>query len=261
MRPLLLAIIAACASFAAAQALKLPDADPGFATGEAGATSTERAASPSAPSADEVGTQVDTGVADTASVEAHLPSTRPLTRRTPQSMRIAAAALHHVRNRPRGFRDDCSGFVEAVLHRAGLPITGSVAMIYERAVRAGAVHHHPRPHIGDLVFFHNTYDRNNNGRQDDLNTHIGVVVDVEPDGTILLAHRGSRRAVIRMNLDPEHLHTHRAEDGRILNSYLKRTYRAPLNWPLRLTSQNWAAFATVSDPTAWEIPSSTSPTP
>ncbi len=166
-------------------------------------------------------------------------------------MRIAAAARHHVEHSTRGFRQDCSGFVEAILTRAGIRAHGSVLDFHQKATAYGAVHHRPEPLPGDLVFFHNTYDRNRNGRQDDLYTHIGVVVDLEPDGTIVLAHHGSRRSLVRMNLQPDKVHLHKDETGKVVNSHLKRTYLAPFNWPLRLTSESWAGFATVGEAQSW----------
>jgi hypothetical protein len=174
---------------------------------------------------------------------------------TPQhselGLELAAAARGYVRRAPQGFRADCSGFVEAVLSKAGLPVYGTVAQMYDAAEQLGAIHHLQVPRVGDLVFFHNTYDRNHNGKQDDLYSHIAVVIDLEPDGTIVMAHHGSSRTTIRMNLDPERIHDKLDRDGKTINNVLKYRYDAPLNWPLRLTSQNWAAFATVREGDDW----------
>jgi hypothetical protein len=174
-----------------------------------------------------------------------------ITRRTPISLELATAARHYVDQAPKGFRADCSGFVEAILTRVGIPVYGSVAHMFDAATQLDAVHHNPQPYVGDLVFFHNTYDRNKNGKQDDQYSHIAVVVDVEPDGTIVMAHHGSKRSYIRMNLDPELVHRKTDDDGKVLNSVLKYRYDAPFDWPLRLTSQNWAAFATVHPDDDW----------
>lgn len=206
------------------------------------------AALPASPAAFPAAAPHDADAVVPDDVEAVVDDTGPVEvriRTTPLSFALAEAARHHVDVRPRGFRADCSGFVEAITHRAGVPLKGSVAMMQAALEAEGRIHHHPIPHIGDLAFFHNTYDRNRNGRQDDLWTHIAVVVDVEPDGTLVLAHHGSKRALIRMNLRPALQHRKTDADGRVVNSVLKYRYDAPLNWPLRLTSQNWAAFATL----------------
>ncbi|MFT4623410.1 MAG: hypothetical protein ACI8PZ_002066 [Myxococcota bacterium] len=170
-------------------------------------------------------------------------------RLTPHSMRIASSARHFVDTRPpRRYRDDCSGFVSAILTRAGVPMDGVVASIWESARVNGALHHNPIPRIGDLAFFDNTHDRNHNGVWDDQRTHIAVVVDVDPDGTIVLAHNGSDRRLIRMNLLEPHLHE--TEAGEPRNSWLRRHgYSDEVK--LQLTGQLWSGFATVNDPDAW----------
>ena len=56
------------------------------------------------------------------------------------------------------------------------------------------------PAPGDLIFWHDTYDRNRNGRADDPFTHVGVVEYVV-DGTVLFVHRGGK-AVARGAMDP-----------------------------------------------------------
>jgi hypothetical protein len=179
------------------------------------------------------------------------PAPSHLPQHTELALELAAAARHYLDHRPPGFREDCSGFVEAILTRVDRPIYGTVAQMYEAAVTLDTVHHRQVPFLGDLVFFHNTYDRNRNGKQDDLYSHIAVVIDLEPDGTIVMAHHGSQRSILRMNLDPERVHLKEDANGKTINDVLKYRYDAPFNWPLRLTSQNWAAFATVREGDDW----------
>jgi hypothetical protein len=170
------------------------------------------------------------------------------------SLDIAGAARELVaRSRPPpGFRDDCSGFVSAIFTAAGIPMTGNTASLWARAEEEDLIHHRPVPTVGDLAFFDNTHDRNGNGRWDDLRTHIAVVVDVEPDGTILLAHHGSERALIRMNLLPENIGVHETDDGVLLNSWLRRRSPSDGGWDLRLTGLLWSGFAEVAPDVDWE---------
>jgi len=110
---------------------------------------------------------------------------------------------------------------------------------------AGAVHRRKRPTPGDLVFFDDTVDRNRDGRWNDALTHIAVVISVDPDGTMVMAHAGTSqgRATIRMNLTRPHDHTDAS--GHTLNGFL-RARRA--NDPPRaryLTAELWRGFATV----------------
>lgn len=188
------------------------------------------------------------GVHDTAAPTPPPPPPGHVTRRTALSMELAAHARAFLDRPPRGFRDDCSGFVEGVMTASGVPVYGSVKDLWERAEAMGATHHDPIPHIGDLVFFDNTWDRNKNGREDDPKTHIAIVLDVDPDGTVWMAHRGSRHAVIRMNLlDP---FTHE-DGGQVRNSHLRRTYRSPRGWPLHLTAELWSGYATIPPGSNW----------
>jgi hypothetical protein len=159
--------------------------------------------------------------------------------------RIVDAARHYLDHPTRGFRDDCSGFVMAVLDRAGMPLSGNTASIYAWADERGALHRRKRPEPGDLVFFDDTYDRNHNGRTDDPLSHIAVVLEVAPDGTILMAHDGTSkgRTTLRMNLENPHLRT--ASDGRILNDWLRALRDSDPKGTDYLAAELWRAFATL----------------
>jgi hypothetical protein len=108
---------------------------------------------------------------------------------------IVAAARRQLGHR---FQGDCSGFVLSLLRTAGVVVPLRPArsrseslFLASRRVRT------PRP--GDLVFFHDTYDRNRDGRANDPYTHVAVVESVAGDG-VLLVHRGSR-GVERVRMD------------------------------------------------------------
>ncbi len=146
------------------------------------------------------------------------------------------------------YRWDCSGLIEAAYARAGLPITGSSASLYERAQALGVLHRDHRPAPGDVAFFENTYDRNGNGRLDDDITHVAVVTAVDEDGTITMVHKGgSGVGWLYMNLDRPGIY--QSEDGRVLNSYLRsRSSRDPRGTRY-LSGELWRGFASF-----WEEP-------
>ncbi len=150
-----------------------------------------------------------------------------------------------------GFRDDCSGFVAAVSTDAGIPMDGSVADLHAIAASRGLLHDDKVPAIGDLAFFDNTHDRDGDGACNDTQTHVAVVVDVERDSTIWLAHKGSERARIAMNLF--HPDQHRADDGTVWNAWLRR---ASPDDPRReyLMAQLWTSFARVPPRVDWTEP-------
>ena len=160
----------------------------------------------------------------------------------PHSTKVARNARDTVKlGIPETYRDDCSGFVSAVFTAAGIPMDGRVATLWDAAEAGRVLHFEPIPRIGDPVFFDNTWDRDGNGQWDDDRTHIAIVVDVDRDGTIRMAHKGSERALIRMNLltpsDPARNSTLRIDGG------------GPLG--LTTTGQLWSGFATVDPGQDW----------
>ncbi len=159
------------------------------------------------------------------------------------SSKVAKAARETVEDGiPEPWRDDCSGFVSAVYTAAGIPMEGRVATLWDAAEARGALHFDPIPRIGDLAFFDDTWDRDGDGQWNDPRTHIAVVVDVKPDGTVVLAHKGtSGRALIRMNLlDP---------NDRSRNSNLRPDGGGPFG--LTTTGELWSGFATVDPSRDW----------
>ncbi|MCO4744592.1 MAG: CHAP domain-containing protein [Proteobacteria bacterium] len=181
-------------------------------------------------------------------VEATSPAegTHPKAEATDLGHAVADAAEHYLKHTPRGFRDDCSGFVCAVYDRAGVGLTGNTASLWAAAKDIGATHKRKVPTLGDLAFFDNTYDRNGNGKFDDELTHVGVVMTVEEDGTIVVAHAGTSqgRTQLRMNLLEPSVQT--AADGTVKNDYLRARYRSDRPGTKRLAGELWRGFATVA---------------
>lgn len=129
------------------------------------------------------------------------------------------------------YRPDCSGFVLAVHEAEGLPLRrlaalaapgepSGAAALHRAALRYGVVFggggEWPVP--GDLVFFHDTYDRDRNGGADDRFTHVGIVESVSK-GTVVFLHRGGK-AVVRGMMTPGRPDLARAGD-RVLNTPLR----------------------------------------
>ena len=85
------------------------------------------------------------------------------------------------------------------------------------------------PSPGDLVFWHDTFDRNRNGRADDRLTHVGVVEYVV-DGTVVFLHRGGK-AVARGAMDPRRPGEASA-NGALVNSPLRARNRRLVGVPV-----------------------------
>lgn len=158
---------------------------------------------------------------------------------------VVDAARYYLEHRPQGFRDDCSGFVGAVLTRAGMPVDGSSRTYWDNAREAGVTHSRKRPRPGDLAFFDNTYDRNRNGRLDDDLTHVAIVLSVDDDGTIELAHAGTSRGRSTLWMNLRHPDVHRDDAGKMLNSYLRRRTSRDSRATRYLAGELWRGFATL----------------
>lgn len=137
--------------------------------------------------------------------------------------RVAKVAAYTLDHWPRGFRDDCSGFVEAVLARVGVPMRGSTRTFWQAADRLGWLHRKRFPRVGDLAFFDDTWDRNGNGERDDELSHVAIVLEVRDDGTIVLAHAGTSAGRSRFAMNLFSPHDRYDDDGTRINDALRRS--------------------------------------
>ena len=168
--------------------------------------------------------------------------------------RIAEAASDVVGQRDlvvdgQRYRMDCSGITRGIYARAGIELGGApqrpgendVSILYRYVEHNGSLRT-ANPLVGDLVFFHDSYDRNGDGVRNDPLSHVGVVERILDDGTVVFVHRvGGGILRYRMNLRQPSLRRD-PSTGRTLNHYLRR---AEGGEPARTTGQLFAAFGTV----------------
>ena len=143
------------------------------------------------------------------------------------------------------YRYDCSGLVEAAHAKAGEALSGSSASLFALSRQEGVLHRRKVPHPGDVAFFDDTYDRNRNGRVDDDLTHIAVVIEMDPDGTILLAHGGTSRGRTELRMNLRHPDQRSDDSGRVLNDYLRVKRNSDKSGTKYLAGELWRGFATV----------------
>ncbi len=173
-----------------------------------------------------------------------------------QALAQAAAGLlgrSHIEVAGRRFTSDCSGLARGVYVTQGIDLYSGlgeldggngVGRIFGHVFQHGRIHYGPTVHPGDLVFFHNTWDFNGDGRPNDPLTHVGVVERVESDGTVVFVSwvkAGVER--YRMNLMmPDQ---HKTGDGRVLNDFMRRKESGDSKANRYLTGQLFAAFGTL----------------
>jgi hypothetical protein len=147
---------------------------------------------------------------------------------------------------------DCAGVTRAVFLKHGIdlydssandPEANGVRLIHAHIRQQGTFHHGPVVHPGDLVFFNNTWDYNDDGKVNDLLTHVGIVERQEPDGTVVFISRVAG-AVERYRMNLSQPHVHRTADGRTLNDYLRRKDAFDPDNTGYLTGELFAQFAT-----------------
>jgi peptidoglycan DL-endopeptidase CwlO len=149
----------------------------------------------------------------------------------------------HVRVDGQRFGDDCTGLVRGAYSGIDLmsraePNDNGVTAIWRFSLAHGQAYENEQPLPGDLVFFKETYDRNQDGYSNDGLTHIGIVEAVDSLGTIDVIHRVSR-GVVRYKMNLEFRNVNRLADGTLVNDWL-RSKGEP-----QLTAQLFYRFARV----------------
>ena len=116
----------------------------------------------------------------------------------------------------RRFNLDCTGVVLAVYYRSGIDLTrnlgsytgGGVQRLNSYLKDLGLLYKPEIPAPGDLLFWDNTYDKNQDGNSNDELTHVGMVVSSDRSGNIQYIHHNYRKGIVKasMNLkDPDNL--------------------------------------------------------
>lgn len=152
------------------------------------------------------------------------------------------------------FRYDCSGLARAVYFSQGIDLfdgvnaeggRNGVRLIHQFVMKHGRLHQGPTARPGDLVFFHNTWDANGDGRVNDPWTHIGIVEHVEANGTVVFVSRVSR-GVERYRINLRRPGHHRTADGPVLNDFMRKKRWRDSGKTRYLTGELFAAFGTLT---------------
>ncbi len=137
-----------------------------------------------------------------------------------------------------------AAFIRAVYLANGVDIDlpandDAVALLYAAAKRRGKVYHATRPAVGDIVFFHNTYDRNGDGRNNDWYTHVGMVEAVDDKGNVhVLSYKGGKVTSFAINLE----HPRKASGEGIVNTQLRPRAEGDADFTQYLGGELFAGF-------------------
>lgn len=154
--------------------------------------------------------------------------------------------------RSRTFSMDCSGIVLAIYWYADIDLSkayndysgGGVTRIYHYLEDKDLLYRTMRPVPGDIIFWDNTYDKNEDGKANDLFTHVGMVVSIDGEGNIDYIHHNYRKGIVleRMNLNNPDTYTETVNgEQRIVNSAM-RMRGSPGSFDKWLSSQLYRKF-------------------
>ena len=150
---------------------------------------------------------------------------------------------------------DCAGVTRAIYLSQGHDLyegsggnghANGVRLIYDHVRKHGHIHRGPAVRPGDLVFFDNTWDFNEDGMLNDPLTHVGIVEEVERDGTVVFISRVSN-AIERYRMNLHAPNAAQGLDGRILNDYLRRKKARDPRGTAYLTGQLFAGFGSLGE--------------
>ncbi len=159
-----------------------------------------------------------------------------------------------IQSKGKRFRYDCSGLASAVYFSQGInlmnttghkPGDNGVRRIRHYVKEHGRFHQGPTTQPGDLVFFHNTYDANNDGKVNDRWTHVGIVEKVRKDGTVIFVSRVSR-GIERYRMNVSLTNRHRVGTGPVLNDFLRRKRWSDPSATRYLSGELFATFGTLT---------------
>ena len=98
----------------------------------------------------------------------------------------------------------------------------TIGQLYQYAFSQKLVYHRVTPAVGDLVFFHNTLDRNGDNQWNDWHTLVGIVEAVNIDGNQTISVLTWRTDKIeRIHLNLKYPELSKSRKGKILNSQLR----------------------------------------
>ena len=127
----------------------------------------------------------------------------------------------------RTFVLDCIGTVSAIFYGMDVDVQkdfrryrgDGVSRLFQSLRAQNVLHRDLVPRPGDIIFWDNTWDANGDGNLgDDPLTHAGVVLSVDPDGTIHYVHEHIIKGVVVESMNLRRPRSYYDLQGRIINN-------------------------------------------
>ncbi len=196
-----------------------------------------------------------------SSFSPHEPTSVPLLTSLPSRSAIIHSAVRLLGSKTitiqgRRINYDCAGVTRAIFLEHGIDLYRSnlvevnangVRLIHNHVRQHGMLHQDANVRPGDLVFFDNTWDFNGDGLFNDPLTHVGIVEQIEPDGTVIFISRVAG-AVARYRMNLSHPHIHKTAEGRVLNDYIRRKRLTDPDNIARLTGELFSFYGNLLSP-------------
>ena len=156
--------------------------------------------------------------------------------------------------RDRTFILDCIGLVSAVFYGIGIDIKkdfnkysgNGVSRLFLSLDKKGMIYKNRLPAVGDVVFWDNSWDKNEDGKMgNDPLTHAGIVMKVDKDGTVHYIHANYVKGIVIETMNMKYPTTYKDASGKILNSILalgSSPKKHPVHW---LSGDMWNAYGIV----------------
>ena len=88
------------------------------------------------------------------------------------------------------------------------------------------------PKVGDIVFFDNTFDKNKDKEFNDKLTSIGIVVEIDNEGTIYFLYKTSKGVKLRM------MNLKHPEQEKVKNKNITKTINSKMRWLTKKEKEN-----------------------
>jgi hypothetical protein len=149
------------------------------------------------------------------------------------------------KNRPASIRN-AARYVAAVYRLNDVSLTeeqqSSIPALYRKCRANHAVYTDGPPAAGDLVFFHNTIDANDDGRNNDWYTHVGLVESARNGVVSVLSYRKGSVQSFRMSL--KHA-SKRRHEGEVVNAQIRPKQSGDPPYSQYLAGQLFAGYCSL----------------